>query len=327
MPTLLRQYELYIGRIPELEDREKDPDTSKSDGTLPSSDIRTTPARGDFILLTDHHFEAEIKFIKEGKGDKNVTHEFSIYNPSPETEKFINQGNLLILKAGYNTDEFLPIICATQIIKSCIEKSGPDRVLNITCSEAYNARRKLWYSKSFLSTQTKGNVLDDMLNTFKYYGVPTGRVQIPSDLRNTKLGTGYSIMGNLAKHLEKFCSGNGLRWYMAGGEIFVEPIGKTQNDFINVVEVESGQVKNTIEILDDTSNKKDKEIETRTKGITFTVNLLADCNRGDGVQIKPKEDDSESFKRHEGRYLISSVIHKLSYEGAEWDTTIEARAV
>ncbi len=325
MTTLLKKYELYIGVLPELAKKEKVSDTSKSDTKIPSANIKSIPAKGDFILLTDHHIEADVKFIKEGKGDKNPTQTIKIYNPAPDTERFTTQGNVILLKAGYNEDQFLPIVCAAQIVSVETSKSGTDRVMTILCSEAHNARRKLEYSKSFVDTQTKYSVLTDMLNTFKYYGVPTGRVQVPDSFKTETLGTSQAFMGHLEKELEAFCSGNKLRWYIAGGEIFVEPIGKEFKDYINVVVVKSGEIKNTIETLDDSSNKTKKELESKTKGVKFTVNLLPDTNLADGVRVVASDGDPESFKKHEGVYLISSVEHSLSYEGDSWDTTIEAK--
>ena len=118
MPALLRAYELFIGEIPELAARQAESNANNASTTKPSADTKTIPAEGNFIKLTNHHFEATITFPREGKSNKTVTQTFKIYNPAPNTEQFIKTGNILILKAGYNTDTFLPIICATQIKKS-----------------------------------------------------------------------------------------------------------------------------------------------------------------------------------------------------------------
>ena len=124
MTGLVRRYELYIGSIPELDAKLEESDATKSDRKVPGNDLTSTPQSGEFILLTNHHFEADIVFPKEGSGKKTVSQTFKVYNPAPDTERRIKAGNTIILKAGYNVDEFLPIICATQIKKSQISKDG-----------------------------------------------------------------------------------------------------------------------------------------------------------------------------------------------------------
>lgn len=326
MSTLLFKYELFIGTNSFLANKLKTRNANESDGKVLEEDIRVVPEKDKFILLTQHHFDAEIEFPAEGNGNKNPTQTFEIYNVSPSTEKFIKSGNIIILKAGYSTDENLPTICAAQIIKTYTVKTGVDRVTTIICSEAYDTRRKILFSESFLPKTLYVDIIQKILDVFAQYGVPSGDIRFSDEIQNKGTDTGYILMGNIERSLQRICDMIKHRWYIAGGEIFIEPDVKDEhNDYINLLVVEFDQVKNTIESLDDVSNKKLSETEIKTRGIKFTINLNGNLNRNDGVLVIAREGDPESFAKHEGTYVIKNVKHTLSYEGDSWDTTIEAR--
>lgn len=316
---------MYIGTIPELDDKLKTPNANKADLSPTSSDVKSIPSSEGFILLTDHHFEADIVFPREGKGAKTVSQTIRIYNPAPDTERRIKAGNAVILKAGYNTDEFLPIICATQITRSQITKSGTDRILTLTCSEAYNAKRKIRYSATYGSYFTYADAIKDILSVFAAYGVPTGRIEWSKTATTQQFGETYAVFGAAHKTLDKMCEGAKLRWYIAGGEIFIQPKSQKENAYLSVLRVSEENVKNTVEFLDDITNKDAGQIQTKTSGVKVTVNLNGNVNKSDGLQIVGTKNASEAFKEFEGRYLIECVSHSLSYEGSAWDTTVEAR--
>lgn len=316
---------MYIGDNLLLRKKLEEPDASKADLTSSEEDTRTLPPISSFILLTDHHFEADITFPREGNGNKSVSQTIKIYNPAPDTEDKIKSGNVLILKAGYNTDEFLPILCATQIIKAQVIKNGTDRIAILTCGEAYNAKRIINYSAGWSAEKTYSQAIEDTLEVFAAYGVPTGRIEWNEDATTKQFGLVYVVTMNLSSSLTSLCEGCGLRWYIAGGEIFIQPKNQKENKYLSVLKVTEENVKETVEFLDDISNKTVGQSTTRTSGVKVRVNLNANVNKADGLQIAGTENSSSTFKQYEGRYLIESVTHSLSYEGDSWDTTVEAR--
>ncbi|MCP3921257.1 MAG: hypothetical protein GY714_01600 [Desulfobacterales bacterium] len=328
MEALSRKYEMYIGFIPELVEVKKETDATKKDGTKPEADTKTVPAQGDFILLTDHHFEAQINYPKEGKGNKTVSQNISIFNPAPDTESKIKTGNALLLKAGYNTDAQLPIICATIITKSWIERSGNNRVLKLLCSEAHDVKKTISYSETFAKTLTYEDGINKLLGVFAQYGVPVGRIQITETAKNTQFGKAYSVSGKLSKSMETLCSHTGHRWYVMGGDIYVEPLNPNDVEMVRALQVEQENLKGNIEFLDDITNKDQVQDKTKKQGVAFTINLNGNINREAYVKVVATtgaNPSTEEFNSYLGAYAVTSVIHKLSYEGAAWDTIIETR--
>ncbi len=328
MEALLRKYEMYIGFIPELVEAKKETDATKKDGKKPEADTKTIPAQGDFILLTDHHFEAEVNYPKEGKGNKTVSQNISIFNPAPNTESKIKTGNALLLKAGYNTDEQLPIICATIITKSWIERQGNNRVLKLICSEAHDVKKTIVYSETFAKTLTYEDGINKLLDVFSQYGVPVGRIQISDTAKNTQFGKAYSVSGKLSKSMETLCTNTGHRWYMIGGDIYVEPVNPNDVVQVRALNVEQRNLKGNMEFLDDITNKDQTKDTTKKQGVAFTINLNGNINREAYVQVVSTEGEdasTEQFDQFIGTYAVTSIKHKLSFEGSAWDTTIETR--
>ncbi|MCP4394939.1 MAG: hypothetical protein GY804_11835 [Alphaproteobacteria bacterium] len=319
---------MYIGFIPELVEAKKETDATKKEGIKPEADTKTLPAQGDFILLTDHHFEAEVNYSKEGKGNKTVSQNFSIYNPAPDTESKIKTGNALILKAGYNTDEQIPIICATIITKSWVERSGNNRVLKLLCSEAHDVKKTICYSETFAKTLTYEDGIKKLLDVFAQYGVPVGRIQITEAAKNTQFGKAYSVSGKLNKSMETLCSHSGHRWYMIGGDIYVEPVNPNDVEQVRALKVEQKNLKGNMEFLDDITNKDQTKDKTKKQGVGFTINLNGNINREAYVEVvatQGNEPSTEEFNNYVGVYAVTSVKHKLSFEGSAWDTIIETR--
>lgn len=339
MSAFLRAYQLYIGKLPELDTKISQPNANKSDGATPSVDIRTIPKNGDMVFIEGnpslgkqgYQLEAEIKFPMEGSGKKNITQTIKVFNPPAEMEKYLTTENVVILNAGYVSDDFLPTLCAAQIIKAQITKDGTNRIATITCSEAYSVRRNVTFSDTFDKQWTYEQGIKRILEVFAWYGVPAGTLQFSEKASTQQFGRPRPVSGSIEATLTNLCENSGLLWNITNGEINVYPKSDEKKGFINVLVVEPDNVKNTIEFLDDKSDKSATDAKTQTKGVKFTVNLNGRVNKSDGVRIKPIPADQVNsngvFKNYEGQYLISSIAHKLSYEGNEWGTTIEARMV
>lgn len=323
---------MYIGNIPALDARDSVKNADDVDKAPLGKDIRTVDSEdelesgaGQFVKITNHQMEADIQYPREGSGKQSVTQTIKIYNPTKETTARVKSGSLLILKAGYNTTAFLPVICAAQIKKVTMVKSNQDKILTVLCSEAYNIRSNVKYARTFAKGFTYKDAILDLLDVYAAYGVPTGSLDFTDKATTQQFSETYSIMGSINKALDRLCQGADLKWYIAGGSIFIQPKVKTESDYINVLTVRQENVKGSVEIIDDTSNKSAGQKTTRTKGIRFTINLNGNLNKADGVEILKTINSTDSFNEYVGRYLITSVSHTLSFEGDSWDTTIEAR--
>lgn len=330
MQALHRKYELYVGRLRELDRRFRDgfvvgvtsgeilEDIEEKYGSL-DVDIRTSPKSSDFILIKDHQMTATVVYDREGSGSKTPTQTLKIYNPEPKTEEHIKNGNIVILKAGYNIDSELPIIFAANIIRSEVTKNGADRVLKLTCGEAYECNRNVKYNKSFPIGTTYYDIIWDILKTFASFGVPTGHFYF-GDISNKFIYKPMVFSTTIYDALETVCDAVRFKWYVARGLVNVEPKAYASDDeeFVKVITITESNVKNTIEALSNTSNKDKKDSQLNQKGIKLTVNLNGEIAGADGVKV--------SYGDYKGKYLITKVSHNLDFEGQQWDTTIECKA-
>lgn len=329
MQALHRKYELYIGQLPELtkliEERKVvgDSESDKTDGKQekPQTDIRTIPELKGFVQIKELQIEGNVEFDREGSGSKNPVQKFKIYNPNEETLQYLKFGNLLMLKAGYNEDVSLPIICATEIVSSKIIKREQDRIVELVCSEAYSVRRAIRYNKTFPAGDLYIYVMNDILDTFSFYGVPLGYFDA-TQMNNIKLNSEKRFSTTLYDALEQVCDATKYKWYIAQGQIWVYPdfrdtsVGVGSGGY-GIVKITEDVVKGSIQPMSSSAKKDLKDTETNKKGVKLTVNLNGDITSADGIEI--------TYGEYKGKYLISKVSHKLNYEGTAWDTIIECK--
>lgn len=340
MAQLIRAYQLYIGSLPELSLKLEEPNANKSDGSTPSVDLRTIPKNGNLVFLEGgegkqgFHIEVNITYLKEGKSKQSTSQVLRIFNPPAILESYLATDNVVILNAGYNTEESLPTLMCAQINRASIRKEGANRIAEIVCSEAYSARRDVTFTETFNKQWTYQQGIERILEVFSWYGVPTGSLEYTEQAKTKQFGRSRPITGSLEESLDKLCTNIGLRWEILNGEINIFPDIKDKQELIDVLQITPENIKNTIEFLDDNKNKPSTKTNDDTSGVRFSIPLNGKINKSDGVNIQtsdPSDINSASpstqvntFKQYEGRYLISSVKHNLSYEGGAWETVVEA---
>jgi len=312
-----RKYQLYVGYVKELDEKtdNKLAGVGTTDKTI---DMQSLPMGKNFILVEDLQIKVSVSFSKEGSSSKNPQQVFEITNPLAQTISTIrDKCNVVLLTAGYDDEGDLPIICATQIVKSRLEKRGTDVVLKLICSEAYKVKRNVRISKSYSGLLSYKSVILDLLNEFTKYGV-TYKAQLDG-LESKYLGKARVFNDMLTEALDDLCSSVNYKWYMSSSVIYVEPKNKTieKSEFIRVLSIQEDNLKSAIEEIQDTTNKNASESKDEGKGVRLKLNLNGNLNDNDAIRI--------TFGEYAGAYLITSVKHDLDYEGQAWDTTIECR--
>lgn len=337
MQALQRRYELYIGYSRELADKIKNEKvvTGKTENVQSSVDNRSVPPNG-FVRIINNQVEVDVKFDREGSGSKNETQTIRLYNPSDKTLQYLKHGNVIVMKAGYNVDDIassplpndsgtftdtfqLPILFASDIITTSIKKTQTDRIVTITCGEAYNVRRNIKYVKTWPKGERWTYVMLDILDVLGSYGIPKGTID-PNKMNDKRLKKAKPFTGSITEALDILTKATDYSWYIAQGKINLIPNLKDKDDAggFRIANITESMVKNTIEPMDDMAKRDLKEGEQTRKGIKFTVLLNADLSTADGINI--------TFGDYQGKYLISKVTHKLNYEGGAWDTTVECKA-
>lgn len=311
-----RKYQLYIGYVKELDDKVNNKLAGVGANTK-TIDMQSLPTGKNFILLEDLQMRASVVFPKEGASSKNPQQTIEIINPSELTSAYIRTGNVVLLNAGYDDDVDLPMICATQIVRSTLEQRGQDTILKLLCAEAYKVKRNIRISKSYSAVLTYKDVIVDLLAEFAGYGIAS--VAQLEGLADKQLGRARVFNDGLAEALDDICASVNYKWHMSCGTIYVEPRNKSieNDDLIRVLTIKQENLKTQIQELQDTSTKNSSESKDNGKGIRIKINLNGNLNRGDAVRI--------TFGDYAGAYLITSVKHTLDFEGSAWDTEIECR--
>lgn len=327
MQNRTRAYELYIGENVELLELLEDANAS-SVSSIPTTDIRTIPSKSNRTVFTDLDMSADIYIDRESRGDCPNVHRVTVTNPSPEGTRFLKVGNTVILNAGYAEQDSLPLILAGSIVRVDIKKK-PDgsRVINMLVGEGVQQREKVIYNTTISSKATYEEALNDLIGKFVAYGIPVGRVQLSDDFKQRQLGLSYPVYGSLDTSLQKLLQANGHRWYISGGQLYVEPISKTIETYQNTIDIVPSQIQNTVELLDSSINKTLLEQEVRTSGVTLEVDLDGNLNDVDSVKLVKEDSPSftESYRNLMGTYKVTSISHSLNFRGSDWCSLITAK--
>jgi len=307
-----RKYNLYIGYVKELDDKLKNK-LSSSGLNSKTIDMQSLPIDKQFIKITEHQITANVHYPRNGSSGKSVQQTITVTNPNESTIVMCRSANVVLLEAGYNGDISLPIICATQIVESQVEKQGQDRVLTLICSDAHRVKREISISKTYGASLTYKDVIDDLLTQFITYGVPS--VADLSGLADRQLGRAKVFSDGLAEALTNVCNSVGYRWFLSAGIIYVEPKVKPSVEVMKrSIRVLPENVKQQIREVKQTINRSPKE-KIQERGISIVLNLNGNFSAGEVVDV--------TFGEFEGSYFIRDVKHSLDFEGSQWDTIVE----
>lgn len=310
IPT--RKYNLYIGFVKELDDKRKNK-LAGSGSNLQTIDMQSLPIDKQFIKITDHQIRATVHYPRNGASGKSVQQRIEITNPSDQTIYMCRSANALLLEAGFTDDVSLPIICATQIVESAVEKQGNNRVLTLVCSDAHRVKREISISKSYSASLTYKDVIVDLLAEFSTYGI-SSKADLTS-LENKQLGKAKVFSDGLAEALTNICNSVGYRWFLSAGIIYVEPKQKPSLERMKrSIRVLPENVKQQIKEIQDTVNRSPDE-KVQERGISIVLNLNGNFSAGEVVDV--------AFGDFEGSYYIRDVKHIMDYEGNQWDTIVE----
>jgi hypothetical protein len=326
--------------------------------------LLTIPAGIRQLTVDKLHFTCSIEYSSESKGSSKQQTTFKIYNLSKDKQKFIRTDCGVNLKAGYEqpvrvresvstsigtvervTGSFLPLIFSGQVIKAFTEEKQGNTITTIVCADSNTAATEVKISKQYSPGVSYAVLVKDLMNEASKAGIPVGhfiedannRAQTtsidivanvtgilygPSPLRPiprlsaSTLANGYIVEGNVLAALDEVCENIGYRSYLSLGKLYVEP--KSFPKRIEVVEVREDHIKGGVKFKSDGTGK---------------TAFSKDANDGVLVNLFLNGEvslDKDLLLYHDefgGLLNIVKVVHKLSYEGGAWDTTISARRV
>lgn len=319
--AISRKYELYIGGSSSERAKQRDnykyqeQDTGKTGAKSASP-----PSEGDipisnkFVLITDLQMQAEGSYIKKGDGKKSQSSKVTVYNPNEETKQYLKRGNIVILKAGYESDESLDTIMTGQIHTVSETRDKTDIKVVISCSEVFIVKQGLRFSKAYSKGTKYTQIFNDIIRAYANNGIPLGFFDV-SQLDNKVTKKGFSFSGNVSNTLSELCEALNYHWYTSLSKLFIVP--KTKQTYVRTIVVQDGDVKGSIEPQDDATGKDKAQSKEALTGLRMKLALVPKASTATHVRV------NRTNTKFNGDYLINKIDYRLDYEGNEWDLNIE----
>jgi hypothetical protein len=279
-------------------------------------DYRTIPDQHK-LITNPFQMEAEVSYETPASGaTKPQTASFKLYNISKETINFIEKNNVVILKAGYETDGDLPLAFSGTVGKVSTVRAGADLVTTIIAKDGGNPINSIRWVASFPEGITYNFVLLQMIKKFKDNGVPLGFFkENDRTIQSLQEPTAYS--GKLSKNLSELCASLDYVWFISKGALYVQPKDlPRQTDFL---EVYPNNIIGTVSPVDESLSKDATDASNRASGIKFSIYLNAEF--GIDKYIKVKEGE------YAGDYKPSKIKYKMNWKDGPWMCDIECAKV
>ena len=279
----------------------------------------------DTLVISKLHMVAKATYGKGKSGSMDQNFTIDLYNlPSSDLAR-IQDESLVILKAGYETDSSLPLICSGQLIHSYTERSGNDMITYLVCKDSYVPIKDKRLSLSFAPGKfTYRQILQELLNQAKKLGIASGVINIPRvsaetliTLRlNREASQGYVVEGSLFESIKALCEQVGLVSYIQLNTLYVEPKSHHPRELLDITTVNKDSVVGIVSPLNNstTSGVGSKKAPNGVKFKTFLNGRIVLANY---VQVITGQEDPPLYEP-------TKITHTLDYEGTSWFTGVEA---
>lgn len=275
------------------------------------------------IILTQLHFTFSSDNSQIGGGSKGATAELKIYNMSKETrDKVAIEGNRVMLKAGYEGDEELPIIFIGTVTLATTKREGNDVITTLTCSATEKAKRTIYGSFHIPKGSTYEDAFLKCAEIMEANGIGQGEYILHVDgygespFRHSPRSApipfrGYSFSGKIEKCLDELCKMFKWKYQIINGVLYIYP--PIYTDFIQTVNIERENIIS--------AEKQSESINTPATGSKSNDQYIIKTLLLGGVSEVSKVDiKSAPISELVGTWRVQAHSHSLSYEGNEWYT-------
>lgn len=315
-----RKYSLVIGRPQETSDSVEINANTKNFKTkqLTQAGVKAKTYDGaNFIEITDADLRATIKYSRTSDARDSDSSKLILRGLSKQTKDFIQQGDIVLLSAGYVQDQQLPLILSGEIIVKTQQTAVAGDELTLTVAQSFTALRNISVSRSWPPADANlYRVLKDLTDLVVRSGVDFGSSKVLQSLKPVAEGIkfvgGYSVEGNIFAAISKLLSTYGWRYFFALDVMYIEPKNAPAIDEVFVLN--TANLKAPPTITQKSIKKRKKETKKHQTGFEFT--LLLDGRVKLASRIRLEQGDFM------GDYTITSLEHNLDYEGSDWDTKV-----
>lgn len=282
------------------------------------------------VTITELHIEATVQQNSKTSGGKNNTTTIRIYNLNKENQAIVqSKGNYVVLNAGYDekySGQSLPLVFSGQVSDCYTEKQGQDVVTTLVCTDGYTPNSAVRLSYRRPKGATYADVIKDFAKIYADNGVPTGELVLDpfgdeafSPLQNTPTNTtltrSYVATGWLRDAMDEICQSFNYTWQIVNGALYVHP--RWYKNFAVGLEIGEDNILSIRSLRQGTRTTSSGS--DAAEGLQITLFLEGRANTAKRLKILDGDNA--------GTYSISSVKHTLSYEGQQWQTTMDVLKV
>lgn len=264
------------------------------------------------VVITEQHIEFD---TQHHQGSKPDTMELKIYNLSRETISIFDKKDVLVsLYVGYGDEEPVLLFRGN---KSFMEttKSNTEIITRVLVTDGYVSIRE----GRAHTTSPEGSTVESIIRDIVAKGMPDIKnINMNGDNLKRTYNKGYAVNGNATTALNNITSTNALMWNISENiTLNVFPIkGSIKKEAI-VISPTTGLI-NTVEKTNQDIKALKKDLQApEDEGIKFKMLLNPLIKAGQLISI-------EGTFRTDGIYKVVYVTHSGSYEGDQWETTVEA---
>lgn len=269
-------------------------------------------SNGKAVIIQGQHIEFDVTLSADSKLNEL---DLKIYNLSRETIGIFDELDAVVkLEVGWG-DNPLGLIFKGNKIHSSTKPDGVHLITEVLASEGAvtvrEARTQVALPENSTVEAVIRKIVADSMPEIKALNL-TG-----DGLKNT-YALGKTVSGSSKAALDKICSTNNLRWHISQNETLnVLPLnGDIKRKAILVTPV---MIKNTPEKTSEEVEKLKDDLNVPKKlGLNLTLQLNPAFLAGGLIKI-------EGTRFADGTYLIEKVKHSGSFEGNNWDTSLECK--
>lgn len=310
------KYELQFGQPISFYGITKDTRVTPLRTTTDSSNLQQyASVDNKAIKLVNHNMSFRITKGKDSSTDNEIT----LYNISDSVRKFLeaNNGNkpIILLKAGYETDTELPILFNGEVIAVTDSFNGTTRTTALTVTTGTTSIQEAYTVKSYRKGTTGEDILRDVMQDLK---LPEGTIYLPESM---KIGIQKPVVysGPTIEFLRKYGKDNGFNVWIEDGAVNIFAVDTSSRKAVPAFDISSATNMIGSPSVKTADPSQSQMQAGNRQNVTVTTTLNASYSIGALVKL--------TSKYHSGVYEIESISHTGTYEGNDWQSSLELKPV
>lgn len=325
-----RTYELVVEDPLDITPPTEGLPTIKNEGTETVNSEDLSQITVNALTISDLHFDATISSNSKTSGTDGTEADIRVYNLNEENRRKLSRINSpVILSAGYNGEN--KNVFVGQVYKSLSFKEGTNVITQLLCKTGWTPLTGIRYTKSASRGQSYEDIFRDIIEIFKKNGIQplsaikfttaVGNLEAPSTARLVK---SWSFTGFLRQALDELCKEFRYKWQIVNSKLWIYP--ETEQDYVEEIIYSEGNILSIRPVDDGTnSNATINQNNAKTEKIPtkgFDMKVLLEGAIDETKRIRIEAEEGSTLEPYIGSYKVENYRHSLSYEGANWYTTV-----